>query len=469
MRIDFSSSSVLVVGDVMLDTYYNGNVRRISPEAPVPVVNVRSENSVPGGAANVANNLNALKSRVTIISAIGDDDNGRKLSSLLSDAGISHIFTKVSRPTTSKVRIVGNHQQIARLDFEDTHPISETEEQTLVREITGSISGSNFVIISDYAKGVCTPTLCRTMIGECRKQNRPVLVDPKGTDWEKYRGATIITPNIHELSDICGYDCKNDTETIVRAANELRTRFEIENILVTRSEKGMTLVSTEGVHHFATEAREVYDVSGAGDTVVAVLSAALASKHGLNQSVRMSNIAAGIAVGKFGTSPVFCEEIAEKIHTADGGKLCKLNDLTAVISSARLKGKTVVFTNGCFDILHRGHVEYLNEAKNLGDILVVGLNTDRSVRALKGDSRPVNAENDRAAVLSALSSVDYVILFDEDTPFELIREIKPDILVKGGDYTPETVVGREFAGKTVIINFVEGYSTTSTIEKMRAE
>jgi D-beta-D-heptose 7-phosphate kinase / D-beta-D-heptose 1-phosphate adenosyltransferase len=469
MKVDFSSSSVIVIGDVMLDTYYIGKVKRISPEAPVPVINVKTENSVPGGAANVANNLRALKSKVTILSAAGDDENRKKLSSLLTASKIDHIFTKTSRPTTSKIRIIGNHQQIARLDFEETHPLTEDESNELFNTFKKTIGGFGFVIISDYAKGVCTDSLCRAVIQECKKSNTPVLVDPKGTDWEKYRGAMLITPNLHELSDICGYDCKNDTDTIVRAAHELRSRFEIENILVTRSEKGMTLVTADGSQHFATEAREVYDVSGAGDTVVAVLGAALASHHNLSQSVRMSNIAAGISVGKFGTSPVYCEEIASEIHTSNGIKICSLGDLTAVLGAHRINGKTIVFTNGCFDILHRGHIEYLNEAKNLGDILVIGLNTDGSVKRLKGESRPLNKQNDRAIVLSALSAVDYVVLFDEDTPHNLIKEIKPDFLVKGGDYTPEKVVGREFAGKTVIIDFVNGYSTTSTIEKMKTE
>jgi D-beta-D-heptose 7-phosphate kinase / D-beta-D-heptose 1-phosphate adenosyltransferase len=469
MKVDFSSSSVIVIGDVMLDTYYTGSVKRISPEAPVPVVNIHKQNSVPGGAANVANNLISVQSHAKLLSVAGKDENQKCLSSLLDSLKIEYVLTEGVRPTTTKIRIVGNHQQIARLDFEEALPLSDSETDVLLKTFHESIQHSDTVVISDYAKGVCTEKLCNAVITECRKLNKKVIVDPKGRDWNKYKGANLITPNIHELSDAGGFDCGNDTDKIVQSANALRKKFDIGSILVTRSEKGMTLISENVVEHFKTVAREVYDVSGAGDTVVAILAAALSSGYDLYQAVRLSNTAAGISVGKFGTSPVTIDEISSAIHSDSGKSVFDIDDFLPVLKIEKEKGKKIVFTNGCFDILHRGHVEYLKEAKTLGDILVVGLNTDKSVKRLKGENRPINNQEDRAMILSALESVDYVVYFDEDTPLNLIKSIVPDYLVKGGDYTPETVVGKEHAKNTVIIRFVDGYSTTSTIEKMKTK
>ncbi len=463
---DFAGTKVLVLGDVMLDQYYSGRVSRISPEAPVPIVKVEESFFAPGGAANVALNISSLGAVPYLIGTAGCDRNGKTLSSILRKKGVLHNFISTDSPTITKMRVIGEHQQIVRLDFEDSdaQPPDFLGQASLL--IEKNIGGAGVVIISDYLKGFCTEGLCRSAIDSARRFNRHVIIDPKGNDWNKYSGAFIVSPNLKELREICSAEIRNEDSEIEDFARGILKKYSIENILVTRSEKGMSLIMKKGSFHIQTEAREVFDVSGAGDTVIATLALGIAAGMDLQSAVRLSNKAAGIVVGKFGTAPIEKEELISSYGENEEGKIISRERIAAAVKTLKKEGRRVVFTNGCFDIIHRGHIEYLRKAKEMGDALIIGLNTDSSVRGNKGSGRPVNNENDRAEVLSALEFVDYIVMFSEKTPLDLIRAIKPDILVKGGDYRPEDIVGRNYAGKTVTVPFLEGYSTTATIKKM---
>ena len=462
---DFSGTRVLVLGDVMLDQYYSGRVSRISPEAPVPVVKVEECFFAPGGAANVAFNIKSLGAVPCLIGTAGRDQNGKTLSSILKKKGVPHSFISTDSPTITKMRVIGEHQQIVRLDFEGSgaQPLNFLEQAAQL--IEKNIGGAGSLIISDYAKGFCTEGLCRSAIDLTHRFNRHAVIDPKGNDWDKYSGAFIVSPNLKELREICSAEIRNEDSEIEDFARGILKKYSIENLLVTRSEKGMSLIMKKGSFHIQTEAREVFDVSGAGDTVIATLALGIAAGMDLQAAVRLSNKAAGIVVGKFGTAPIEKDELISSFGENEEGKIVSRERIAAASRALKKEGKTVVFTNGCFDIIHRGHIEYLRKAKDMGDILIVGLNTDSSVRGNKGPGRPVNNENDRAEVLSALEFVDYIVMFGEKTPLDLIRAVKPDILVKGGDYRPEDIVGRNYAGKTVTVPFLEGYSTTETIKK----
>ncbi len=459
---------VLVVGDLMLDTYHIGSVKRISPEAPVPVVKVNRSYSVLGGAANVARNLIGLGAEPTVVGVVGNDTNGEKVREIFSDLGVDAILGISNAPTTTKTRIVGNDQQVVRIDFEEVDIELPTQALELaIVSIEARIGDIDVVVISDYNKGFCSDELCRRVIELANLHNKMVVVDPKGTDWAKYSSATIITPNIKELSDVVGQDIANIDDDIEQSARKILEAYNLSSLLVTRSEKGMSYISPKGSIIVGTDAREVFDVSGAGDTVVATLAASLAAGFSVGDSIFLSNKAAGVVVGKMGTSPILFQELRSelliyfsrsKIITSE-----RLSDLTYLL---REKKSRVVFTNGCFDILHRGHVDYLEKAKSLGDVLILGLNSDDSVRRLKGESRPINDELSRATVMAALNSVDYVVIFEEDTPLNVIKSIRPDVLVKGGDYALEDIVGREYAQFTTTIPFVDGFSTTETIKKM---
>lgn len=467
-NFDFTHTKVLVVGDIMLDRFYMGKVHRISPEAPVPVVRVSTIRNALGGAGNVVNNTSHLGADTTLFSVAGNDPERLILEDLLKARNVDFRLFTGSAPTTSKMRVIGGHQQITRLDIEDDLRYDGTLLEDLCREIGAHMRSTDAIVISDYGKGVCSPELCRCIITEADKHKIHVIVDPKGTDWEKYRGATVITPNVKELSAVCGHDLANTDDVIENAGKQILERYGIEYLLVTRSEMGMSLITDHDVTHIPTEAREVLDVTGAGDTVVSVIAAALGAGKDILAATRLANIAAGITVGKFGTNPIEFYELHHAANSHGSTKIVDIETLIHVLHNAREQKKTVVFTNGCFDILHRGHASYLQEAKRLGDILVVGVNSDDSVRRLKGETRPINNEFDRCSLLSSLESVDYVTVFGEDTPYELIKRIAPDILVKGGDYTVETVVGREFAGRVELIPFVEGYSSTSSINRMKS-
>lgn len=459
---------LLVIGDVMVDTYYLGKVKRISPEAPVPIVQVNQTYSSLGGAANVARNLSTLGCYPKVIGLTGNDANGEILKKLLLDLQIENQLVAANHPTITKTRIIGNHQQIARIDFEpENFVLPEETESQILRIALKDIPQFDAVIISDYGKGLCTYRICQQIITEAKLQNKPVIIDPKGTNWDKYARATFVTPNLKELSDITGLEIKNEDEAIQMQAQALLSKFRLENLLITRSEKGMSLCSDSLQYDVKAQAKEVYDVSGAGDTVVATLSAALAASLSLKESVWLANKAASIVVAKMGTTPIHFQELLQEIKDCSySDKIVNQEQLSEILISLRSKNKKIVFTNGCFDILHKGHIFYLQEAKKRGDILIVGLNSDHSVRRLKGDTRPINKEDDRAAVLGALECIDYVIIFKEDTPYDLIKEVQPDSLIKGGDYKIEDIVGHEFAREVSVIDFQEGYSSTNLIQKL---
>jgi D-beta-D-heptose 7-phosphate kinase/D-beta-D-heptose 1-phosphate adenosyltransferase len=467
---------VLVVGDLMLDRYLVGEVERISPEAPVPVVLIKQQNERVGGAANVAANLAQLGIDTHIAGCVGKDSEGTSLLTMMNEMGIdtTGVLQSDHRPTTAKTRILGGHQQMMRLDQESRETLNETELQQLQTLVEQQLADKPaLVILSDYAKGVLSNSLCSKVISQCRRLGIPVLVDPKGQDYSKYKGATALTPNKRETAEACRVDPKNTT-AILQAAAILRKSLDLEFFAVTRGEEGISLIDQHNMLHIPATAKQVFDVSGAGDTVIATLAAGLV--HGLShhEAFQLANIAAGVVVGKVGTAPITREELLHELISQDtaeqADKVCDLADLQARVDRWKSVGLTVVFTNGCFDLLHAGHVTYLEAARKTGDRLVLGLNTDRSVRALKGASRPVIHEQDRARVLAALEAVDAVILFDEDTPLQLINTIRPDVIVKGNDYNEDQVVGsnevKSWGGKVKLIPIVPGRSTSGIIEKL---
>lgn len=466
--------SYVVLGDIMLDRYIYGEVGRISPEAPVPIVNVKKTKENLGGAANVAMNLKCFGGTTYLCGVIGKDVMGNMICNMLENEGIVYSgLTLKDRMTTSKNRIVGKGQQIVRFDEEICDPLSDQETSMILSQLDLFMDRTNLIVISDYAKGVCTSGLCSLLISKANSHHIRVVVDPKGIEWEKYSGAYIVTPNWKEFTEIAGAIEPEDDIEIQRKALKLLEKYQLENILITRSERGMTLVSKNLYLSFAAEAREISDVSGAGDTVIAALAAFLAADVPLEESVYWANRAAGLAVERAGTSVIGIEELIREQGDLFNQmnytqKLKNLEELQEQLLAQRKENNKIVFTNGCFDILHMGHIQYLNEAKALGDFLVVAVNTDHSVKRLnKGDNRPVNGEMDRALQIAALQMVDAVILFDEDTPLELLEQIQPDILVKGGDYQPEQIVGREYAGETKVLSLKKGYSTTRLIEKLQ--
>ena len=465
---------IAVIGDVMLDRYFYGEVKRISPEAPVPVTKINRINSVLGGAANVAANLAHLECKVYMGGVTGDDENRQLLEKMMAEAGIDYsgLVKSNHRKTITKLRVLGGQQQMLRLDFEETGDLFPDEIISLRAWLEKLLdSGLDGIIVSDYAKGVCSDDFCQWVISMGKAYNIPVLIDPKGADWTKYRGCDFITPNLKEMCEAAGCQRDNEDEAVLAMAMAAKDKYQIKNVVVTRSERGMTLVNNEQVIHSPAAAIEVFDVSGAGDTVAATLLVAAAGKLELADAVYMANRAAGIVVAKVGTYPVHREELLKDLMTEErkqgkGYRTLSWDEISALARNWKACGEKVVFTNGCFDILHVGHVTYLEKARNLGKHLIVGLNTDASVRRLKGETRPLVHELDRARVLAALACVDAVVLFDQDTPTELIEQIRPDILVKGGDYTPEQVAGREYAGEVRIIDFEDGYSTTGVVEKI---
>jgi D-beta-D-heptose 7-phosphate kinase/D-beta-D-heptose 1-phosphate adenosyltransferase len=467
MRIDFSKGTMLVIGDLMLDRHCFGAVSRISPEAPVPVVKVTKVSDTLGGAGNVANNGARLGARVSLIGTLGSDGNGTIVRRMCSANRISLTALPSGRQTITKTRVIGERQQIVRIDVEgEPVPGGGKALAAARRTVARHCRKAAVVVLSDYGKGFCSPELCAFVIREARKKNIPVIVDPKGHRWEKYRGATVVTPNVKELSAIAGRPVTNEDGAIAAAAKRIRTRYGFHALLVTRSEKGMTLINENGAEHFPTEAREVYDVSGAGDTVVAALAACLANGYPLREAVAIANKAAGIVVGKIGTAPVELGELRAVLDKSYNPKLLDARSLVGRCAQERRSGNTIVFTNGWFDILHRGHVHLLEEAKKLGDVLVVALNGDRSAKKTAPTVHPINSEDDRAHLIAAIDAVDCITVFNEKTPAGLIRRIRPDVIVKGGNYRKEEVVGRESAGKTVIIPLLAGYSSRNIARKI---
>ncbi len=469
---DWREARVLVVGDVMLDRYIWGDVERISPEAPVPVVRLAHRSEQPGGAANVAMNIAGLGAKVTLVGFAGQDEERRSLEACLEEAGVSGMLASCKHPTTSKLRILGGQQQILRLDVETTTGYPDDEYQQLLASVRGELDHVRAVVLSDYAKGVLSEEVCRVVIEEARKRGIPVLVDPKHRDFSRYRGATTICPNLQELSVATGI-ARRDTQPLLAAASAMLAELDLEYLTVTLSEKGIAVVRPGGTEIFPAVARQVFDVSGAGDTVIATLALSLASGLPIEAAVRLSNIAAGIVVSKVGTVPITRNELITslmpEIELQASEKLLELDRLQTRVNAWRSEGQRVVFTNGCFDLLHVGHITLMEDARRQGDRLIVAINSDASVSELKGPTRPVVSERDRGRVLAALAAVDAVIVFGEPTPLELIKALKPDVIVKGGDYVEDTVVGakevRSWGGIVKIVPTVEGFSTTNLIKR----
>ena len=462
---DFEKARVLVVGDVMLDRYWSGPTGRISPEAPVPVVKVEHNEERPGGAANVALNVAALGARSLLLGLTGQDEAALALTEKLTSVGVQTDFVSVPNfPTITKLRILSRNQQLLRLDFEEG--FHAVDPEPLLSKMQALLAEVDVVILSDYGKGALESV--RQMIALARAARVPVLVDPKGTDFDKYRGATLLTPNMSEFEAVVGK--VRDEQDLVQKGLALVERFELDALLVTRSEHGMTLIRADQDElHLPAQAHEVYDVTGAGDTVIGTLATALAAGKSLDESCALANTAAGIVVGKLGTSTVSPIELANAVYgdNESGFGVVTEQQLKFAVEAARRRGERVVMTNGCFDILHAGHVSYLQNARKLGERLIVAVNDDASVTRLKGPGRPVNPVDRRMAVLAGLGAVDWVVPFSEDTPRRVIAEVLPDLLVKGGDYQPHEIAGYEEVtangGQVLVLNFEDGCSTSGII------
>jgi len=462
------NSRICIIGDIMLDRYLIGKASRISPEAPIPVVLLEKESISLGAASFISVNLVNLKSKPLLIGQIGSDPSGGIIKNLLKRNGIDNfLIEKKDYKTTTKTRIISNNQQMLRLDEEEILSLNEDDEKKIIQYIEKQIKFFDCIIISDYAKGMCTDSLCNNVISLANQNKINVLVDPKKNKWDKYNGAFCITPNLKELSEFVGFEIKNEDREIENTLREIYGKINIKNICVTRSEKGISLFDGFKFYHIPAEPIEVYDVTGAGDTVISVVALMLSSGYQLEKSIYYANKAASIVVQKAGTTPILYDEFVNIIEKKEKTKLVDIKQLKTIIEDLRKKNKTIVFTNGCFDILHAGHVIYLEKAKELGNVLIVGLNSDRSVRNIKGDGRPIQNQDDRAKILSSLESVDYVVLFDDDTPEDLIKQIMPDYLVKGSDYKIEDIAGRQYAKKTVTIEYIEGKSSTSIIKNIK--
>ena len=441
--------NILVIGDLMIDHYLWGSCDRISPEAPVQVVNVKKESSVLGGAGNVINNLVTLGSVVDVISVIGNDSVANELKSLLEkiDVPTSNLVVENNRKTSKKSRLIASQQQVLRYDMESIDDINENSHKQIIQTLEKNIDKYSSIILSDYGKGVLTTNLTKEIIKIANKNNIKVLVDPKGKDYSKYKGSYTLTPNKKEAMEATNIDIK-DESSLIEALKSLKTQCSLEVSLITLSEQGIAIFDDE-LTIKPTVAREVYDVTGAGDTVIASIAFALGNDLDIKDAIYFANLAAGVVVGKIGSATTTLDEIktlSSKLHS---------------------QGKKIVFTNGCFDILHVGHVKYLEVAKSYGDVLILGLNADSSVRKLKGPTRPINTQDDRAYILASLESVDYVVIFEEETPYELIKLIKPHVLVKGGDYEGKEVVGQDIADELKLVQFVDGKSTTNTIKRIQ--
>lgn len=494
---------ILVIGDAMLDTYLYGNVGRVSPEAPVPVVCPTKEEDRPGGAANVACNAASLGAEVTALIPLGNDDKAERLVKKLQEYGVNlnGILRDTGQHTINKIRLVGNGQQIVRVDLNDSYLLDEAAENLLLDRFREILQAQEVVILSDYGKGVCTERICREIIRMCSDADKPVIVDPKGTYWEKYRGAFIITPNMKEINIFAGKSVPNDNSLIEAEYQSMCCQLGIRYLLLTRSERGMSLLDDRSAIHISTQAREVNDVSGAGDTVVAALAVQLGkNSKNIEKAVRFANAAAGVVVEKQGTATVTMEEVRARIKniSKEVGKqkiytIKDMNELERTLCRWRAAGETIVTTNGCFDVLHIGHLKLLNEAKMQGDRLVVAVNSDAAVRRLKGAQRPINSEMNRAMMLLSLRMVDAVVIFDPqedpdtladdertklsakalsavpEAPMALMRRMHPDVHVKGGDYTATDIPEALFAKHLVLVPFEYGYSTTETLEHMKGE
>ncbi len=467
----FSRARVLVVGDVMLDRYWTGSTQRISPEAPVPVVRVRNDANRPGGAANVALNIASLGARVRLIGVVGRDADAQTLAERMAAQGVDADWIESpTLPTIAKLRVLSRNQQLLRLDFEESFAAADAFDRDRLKAcFEAALADCDVVICSDYGKG--TLANVGTLIRAARAAGKPVLVDPKGSDYAPYMGATLLTPNVPELEAVAG--AASDDADLLSKGESLRGRLGLDALLVTRSEKGMSLLRNgQPALHLPAAAREVFDVTGAGDTVIATLAASLAAGADLAAACAIANLAAGIVVGKLGTATVSSDELSAALGPVHGDSAV-LDEaaLLARVVAARARGQRIVMTNGCFDLLHVGHVRYLEASRALGDLLIVAVNDDDSVRRLKGPTRPVNTCADRMRVLAGLRSVDAVVPFVEDTPARLIAAVLPDVLVKGGDYTPEQIAGHDVVtangGQVIVLDFHAGYSTTGMLARAK--
>lgn len=475
VRHGFHGRRVVVVGDLILDRYLWGSVDRISPEAPVPVVHLERETEAAGGAANVARNLAALGLKVSLCGVTGDDAGRAQLILNLASNGIDTgaMLASSDRVTTIKTRVVGNRQQMIRIDEERPLPLSTSESEHLLTSVAPLLRSADALVMSDYAKGVLTNHVCDGLIHAAIAQGIPILVDPKGRDFARYAGATLITPNRTELSLVTGVP-PSDPNALVAAAESLRDEIRVSWIVLTLGEHGIALVGPDATHRIPAVTRDVFDVSGAGDTVIATFAAGLAGNLDSIDTAHLSNLAAGVVVGKVGTATVSQSElfaaIAQENALEQAAKICDAEQARERVDQWQALGERVVFTNGCFDLLHSGHVSYLERARRYGHRLIVGLNTDRSVRAIKGPDRPVIKESDRARVLSALASVDAVVLFDEETPRDLILQLHPNVLAKGADYQEEQVVGatevKSWGGQVILVPLIENQSSSRIIAQM---
>ncbi|XKM13001.1 bifunctional D-glycero-beta-D-manno-heptose-7-phosphate kinase/D-glycero-beta-D-manno-heptose 1-phosphate adenylyltransferase HldE [Orbaceae bacterium ac157xtp] len=465
----FDAADVLIVGDIMLDRYWHGATNRISPEAPVPVVKIESLEERPGGAANVAINVTSLGGKARLIGYTGIDEPAKILDEQLSTHKVVCDFVALSsHPTITKLRVLSRNQQLIRLDFEEG--FCKVDSSPLLERIKQALPQSKILVLSDYAKGVLSSV--QDIIKLAKQNNVPVLIDPKGNDFERYRGATLLTPNMSEFEAVVGV-CESEDD-IIEKGYQLIEDYDLKGLLITRSEKGMTLLQIgKPLYHLPTQAKEVYDVTGAGDTVIATLASALAAGCSLEDSCYLANAAAGVVVGKLGTSTASQVELEDALRarTQNGFGVMDEDALLAMVTKARQRGEKIVMTNGCFDILHAGHVSYLANARKMGDRLIVAVNSDSSVKKLKGDSRPINPLAQRMIVLGALESVDWVVPFEEETPQRLIAKILPDILVKGGDYKPDEIAGGKeviaAGGEVKVLNFEDGCSTSNIINAIK--
>lgn len=462
------SPKLLVIGDLIIDYYLWGSCARISPEAPVQLVNVDKENIKLGGAGNVLSNLKALGAKADVISVIGDCKASDELHNLLNsiDIDMQYLVVQSNRTASKKTRVIASQQQMLRFDCENVEDISIESERSILNIFKKIVVNYDIILLSDYGKGVLTNELTQSLITIANQHNKKVLVDPKGLDYSKYKGAYLLTPNKKEASEATKINIKDD-ESLNRAIIQLKTDCELEVSLITLSEQGLAIYDDKFRIH-ATTARKVFDVTGAGDTVLASLGFALACQYEIDAAATFANFAAGVVVEKVGSATVTLSEIIEhKARLTNDSSVKTLVEITQLSKALKARGKKIVFTNGCFDIIHIGHIKYLETAKSFGDVLILGLNSDQSVKTLKGEGRPINVASDRAYILSALEVVDYVVIFAEDSPYRLIQAIKPHTLVKGGDYKNCDVVGQDIADELKIVQFIADKSTTQTIEKIR--
>jgi len=471
INLQNKSPKLLVIGDLIIDQYLWGSCERISPEAPVQVINIDRESVVLGGAGNVVNNLKKLGAQVDVISVSGNCEISNELRSLLSDIEVDtkYLITQKNRASSKKSRIIASQQQVVRFDRESTDDINLDSQNTIIETFNKIVKDYEVILLSDYGKGVLTNQLTQSLINIAKKQNKKVLIDPKGINYLKYKGAYLLTPNKKEASEATKINIVDD-ESLTNAILKLKSICDLDVPLITLSEYGVAIYDDELRIH-PTIAKEVFDVTGAGDTILASLGFAIACGLNINEAVEFSNLAAGVVVGKIGSATASLNEIIEyesSINKSTSDKHIKsIDEITLLIKDLKARDKRIVFTNGCFDLLHAGHISFLETAKSFGDVLILGLNSDRSVTSLKGKERPINIQSDRAYILAALEVVDYVVIFDEDTPYNLINSIKPNILVKGSDYEGKDVVGQDIAEELRLIKFIPNKGSSLTINKIK--